>query len=529
MTRKATLTPSFRQITFRSGVIFGARFGPDGQTIVYSARWEGSGNRVYLANTVSPESRALDFSSVRLAGVSGSGELALLSADPKSVNATLSRVPLNGGAPLMVAKDVAGADWSPDGKTLAVFRIEGRESVVEYPLGRVLYRTAGAISDLRIAPNGNSLAFMDHPVRGDDGGLVKVVDTNGVAKDLTSNWASEGGLAWSPSGKEIWFTAGQMGIRHILYAVTLNGKLRQIATVPGTLTLYDISKTGRVLIDIDQSRLRLAASTGAESKERDLSWFDWTHAQDISTDGKYLLFDETGDGGGPNHSVYLRNTESDSTVRLGDGQAVALSPDVRWALALDLKKSTYLSLLPIGPETPRTLAGHGLKYNWARYFPDGKHLLVAGNFPGKPLRLYVQAIEGGDPMPLNPDVYLSAAVISPDGKQIAGYSAEHKTVILPATGGEPRALPIPHPTIPLQWSADGKTLFVRQLDSQPSMIRVFRVDVATSQSKLWKEFAPSDRAGLSGYHDFVLSSDERSYAYSYFKFLSELFVFDGWS
>ncbi len=248
----------------------------------------------------------------------------------------------------------------------------------------------------------------------------------------------------------------------------------------------------------------------------------------MSADGKLLLFDETGDGGGPNHSVYLRNLQSGSTVRLGDGQAVALSPDLKWALALDSKKPTYLSLLPIGPESPRTLSGHGLKYNWARYFPDGQRLLVAGSFPGKPLRLFVQPLNGGEPVPLNPDMFLGAALVSPDGKQIVGVGPDRRIVILPANGGESRELSIPFPSVPLQWSDDGQALFVRQSAFGPS-IKIFRYDLTTSQCRLLKELAPPDRVGLSAMFHVVMGSDGQSYAYSYMRVLSELFVVDGWS
>jgi hypothetical protein len=37
-----TLPPSYQQITFGSGTIRAARFAPDGQTIVYSASWDGA-------------------------------------------------------------------------------------------------------------------------------------------------------------------------------------------------------------------------------------------------------------------------------------------------------------------------------------------------------------------------------------------------------------------------------------------------------------------------------------------------------
>ncbi len=520
--------PTFQQVTFRSGSLASARFGPDGETILYSANWDAGGNRLYLATTVSPESRALDFKYARLASVSSSAELALLTTDYVSKNSMLSRVPLNGGSPLTVATDIAGADWSIDGKSLAIFRIGRRESVIEYPIGKVLYQTAGGISDLRISPRGDEIAFLEHPLRGDDGGVVKLLDSRGAARELSAGWASVGGLAWPPSGREIWFTAGQTGIRRAIYAVTVNGALRRIASVPGTLTLFDISKKGRVLLGIDRSRLMMAGVFGDKPLERDLSWFDWSHAADLSADGKFLLFDETGDGGGSNHSVYLRNLQTDGTVRLGDGQAVALSPDLKWALALNSKKPNELSLLPIGPEAPRTLSGHALKYEWARYFPDGQRLLVAGSFPGKPLRLFIQAMNGGDPVPLNPDIFLSRAIVSPDGKQIAGLGPDRKNVILTVAGGESHVLDIPFSAAPIQWSGDGKTLFVRQLDYGPG-IRIFRYDLSNSQYKLLKELSPSDRVGLSLMFEVVMGRNEQSYAYSYMRVLSELFVVDGWS
>jgi eukaryotic-like serine/threonine-protein kinase len=534
--------PSFRQITFRRGLLNSARFGPDGQTILYSAAWDGTHRQLFLANTFSPESKALGFKAACLASVSLSSELALLTRDPATdfQGQTLSRVPLNGGAPLTVATGIAGADWAPDGQRLAAFHIDERESVVEYPLGKVLYRTASWISDLRVSPDGDSIAFLEHPLRADDAGLVMLVDSRGVAKELAGNWASVAGLAWSPSGKEVWFAAGETGVRRAIYRVALDGKLEHVASLPGTLTLYDISKTGSVLLGIDRSRTVLAASTangmsvnGAiATAERDLSWFDWSRVQDLSSDGKLLLFDETGDGGGAAHSVYLRHisgdSEADSAVRLGDGQALGWSPDLKWVLALNAKKPMDLSLLPIGPETPRKLSGHGLKYNWARYFPDGRHLLVAGNFPGKPLRLFVQPVNGGEPVPLNPDVYLNWATISPDGKQIAGVGQDEKTMVFPASGGPLSPLAIPFSAVPLRWSADGKSLFISPTNNRQSM-KIFRFDFATSQCRLWKEVVPADHVGLAGILGVSISSDEQTLAYSYMKVLSELFVVTGWA
>lgn len=529
ITRRPPSQVSFRQVTFRQGNVGSARFTPDGQTILYSANWEAQGRKLYLANTVSPESRLLDYQGVWLAGVSPSSELALISLESTSAHkgGTLSRVPLNGGAPLTVATNVFGAEWAPDGKSLAVYRKEPRESVIEYPIGKAIYRTAGTISDLRLSPNGDSFAFVEHAVRGDDCGLVRWIGLNGVTKDLTGWWASAEGLAWAPSGREVWFTASQSGVRRTLYAVTLNGALRQIAVIPGMLMLYDISRTGRALLGLDRERMMVEASLAGQGKESDATWFDWSHATDLSPDGKLMLFDETGEGGGINHGVFLRDAAKDSVVRLGDGEALALSPDQKWAVAFSSKKPTSLNFLPIAPETPRTLSGNGLSYRRVRYFPDGQRLLVSGNYPGKPLRLFVQPISGGQPVPLNPDVYLDDAVISADGKQIAGLDENQKAAIVPASGGKRLELPIPFPAMPVQWSQDGKSLFVKQIECCPP-VKIFRFDLGTSQLRPWKQLAPADPVGLSYIMDVVMASDERSYAYSYLRSLSELFVVDGW-
>ena len=128
---------------------------------------------------------------------------------------TLARAPLAGGAPRPVLEDVEWADWSPDGNSLAVVRnVDGRDRL-EYPIGKVLYETSGGwISYPRVSPKGDYVAFMDHPNQGDDGGSIAVVDASGKKKKLTREWYGTQGLAWSPDGQEVWFTASELGLDH---------------------------------------------------------------------------------------------------------------------------------------------------------------------------------------------------------------------------------------------------------------------------------------------------------------------------
>ena len=221
---------------------------------------------------------------------------------------------MNGGSPLAVARRVACADWSPDGKNIAAVRLEGNAARIEFPIGKSLYRTGSLLGCLRVSPDGSLIAFTEHPVQGDDGGDLKILDMNGNVRTLSAGWATLGGVAWPPSGKEVWFTAARTGGTRSLWAVSLTGKLRLVSTVPGSLRLEDISRDGRVLVARQDWHLEMAGRVGNDSNDRDLTWFDWTGAADLSADGNLVLFDESGDGGGANWTVYLHRVSDGSTL-----------------------------------------------------------------------------------------------------------------------------------------------------------------------------------------------------------------------
>ena len=398
--RPSDTSAQFRQVTFRRGQIWGARFAPDGRSILYTANWDNGPRRLFLTNPVSPESRALGFDDLRLVSVSPTGELALLSFDGTMpiTGGALSRVRMNGGDPSPVERDVMSADWAPDGRLAIVHAVDGANQL-EFPMGTVLYKTAGSISGVRISPAGDRIAFIDHPVRHDSRGLVKLLDANRTVRSLSDEWANVGGIAWHASRDEIWFTASRDGAPKSLWAVTPSGKLRPVTQTAGTMTLRDIAPDGSALVSRDTERLEMAVVTRSDGTQRDLSWLDWSRVADVSADGRLVLFDESGLAGGPDYSVYLHRMDEDSTVRLGDGLGMGLSPDGKSVLTLSPHDRTHLHVLPLGDGKPDELPPTGLEYQWARYFPDGKRLLALASVPGKPLRLYVQSLDG-KPMPI---------------------------------------------------------------------------------------------------------------------------------
>jgi eukaryotic-like serine/threonine-protein kinase len=251
-------TPSYRRVTFRAGTVLSARFAPDGQTIVYAAAWEGRPLELFSSRLDSPETRPLDLARATIFSVSAAGEMALGLGYRFPVGGMLARMPIAGGAPREVLDDVFEADWGPDGKDLAVIR-GGRLARIEYPIGKPIYESSGYATHVRVSPGGDAVAFIDHPVIGDTGGAVLLVDRAGRKRTLSDGWAEAWGLAWKPDGSEVWFTSAKIGTAHEIEAASLDGKTRLVARVPGELRLHDIARDGRVLFAHGDDRVGAAA------------------------------------------------------------------------------------------------------------------------------------------------------------------------------------------------------------------------------------------------------------------------------
>jgi len=527
--------PSFRQLTFRKGLVLSARFAPDGRTVVYGAGWEGEPFRLFSMRTESPESRPLELPPGDVLAVSSTGELAV-SLDRRyvygfSTRGTLARVPLVGGAPRKILTDVEDADFSPDGKELAVSRVVDGRHRLEYPIEKVLYEPEGWVSNVRVSRDGERVAFIDHPIAGDDRGAICVVDRAGKKTVLADGWASTIGLAWSPDGDEVWFTATEMGQNDALWAVDLSGRKRLLARSPGRLALQDVGPTGELLVTEGRVRLGMGWGTADGKTARDLSWLDATVVSDISRDGRSVVFSEQGSGGGVGtYSVYMRESAGTPAVRLGEGTAGPLSPDGKWAVAIVPSTPPSLTLLPTGPGQSRTLdRGPIVSYQAAAFFPDGQRLLLAANEEGKPVRLYVQSVESGAPKAVSGAGLRFAPpsdVVSPDGRVAAVMDGEERAILFPLDGSEPRPAPGLEPgDVPMRWSADGRSLFVFRYDEVPAHFR--KVDLATGKRELLATIAPADPAGIESFVAAQVTPDGGALVYSFFQYRNDLHLVAG--
>ena len=524
--------PTFRELSFRRGALVAARFAPDPRSAVYSAAWEGDPEAVFISSSNSTESRDLGLPATEVLAVSPAGQMAVLrhfsvSANHFTHRGTLAQVSIGADAPRDLLDSVESADWTPDGNQLAVVHVVNGQSRVEYPIGKVLYETSGWISHLRFSPKGDRLSFIDHNLLGDDGGTISVVTLAGKKSELTERWASVFGAAWSPSGDEIWFTATATGFSRSLRGVTLSGKVRELLSAPGTLTLHDVGADGRALISRDALRAGVIGLAPGENKERDLGWQDWTVPIDLSEDGKLMLFIEAGEAGGGEYAVFTRDTNGNSAVRLGQGSANAFSPDGKWALVLRQSMSPPdFVLLPTGVGLQRPVStGNVVPSIGGQFFADSTRLLFQGHEPGHPSRVYVANLDGGHPHAITPEGFglgPNPRSISPDGKQVAAITGDG-IALVSADGGDPQLLRGSQPgEAPLRWTKDGKALLVGRRGE--TSCAVSKLDIETGVRTPWKTVAPPDVAGVAGVSCPRVAADEEHYVFGYTRNLSDLFL-----
>jgi Tol biopolymer transport system component len=533
---RAVPPPAFRQLTFRHGAINGARLAPDGETVVYRATWTGAQPELFIVRPESLQSGSLGLLNAGIYSVSTRGDLAVALGCRLNWGkclGTLAAVPMTGGSPREMVKDVLDADWSPDGLRMAVVLFAGDSYRLHYPIDKVLYEAPGWITDVRVSPKADRVAFLDHDRLGDTGGSVTVVDLDGQKTRLSADWKSLHGLAWSGSGEEIWFAGSRSGTSSTaLHAVTLSGRERTVLSSPGTLKLNDISRDGRhVLLTRGATRGGIIG-LGSDGKERDLSWLDFSTVADLSADGTTLLFYEWGEGVGSMPTVFLRRTDGRDPVPLGSGRPLALSPDARWVVAVQDTTPQQLVLLPAGTgELTVMPRGAIVEYfDWAAWSIDGRRVFFAGRESGNVRRTYVQDADGGDPRAVTPDGFVGM-LMSPGAQNIVAvdrYGEYYVCGIGASTTPRPLA-GYQDGDVPLQWSGDGRFLYVREAGNLA--LRIYRLDVTTGARQLWKALVPPDPAVLidigSDPGQVRITPDGKSYAYTYWTFEGELYLAEG--
>jgi serine/threonine protein kinase len=517
--------PRIQQVTFRKVNIWTARFAPDGQTIVYTEFRHGK-PELFSTRVGSRESRSLGISPAHILSISSSGNMAF-SLGPSTGAGTLAEAPLAGGAPREILDNVRGADWAPDGKSLAVAHVVEGRTRFEFPIGKVLHEVSDTHGSARprVSPKGDLLAI-------NDGGSLTVLGPAGEKRILAKD-ANE--YDWSPAGDELWFSRIAEGATRI-FGVTLAGRERSLASLPGDFSLYDVSRDGRVLVERGTERWDVLGRFSGSERERNLNWLDATVPCDLSADGRTLLFSEK-EPGWRNADVYIRKTDGSPAVRLGKGFCKALSPDGKWAISLPSAPSPQLVLLPTGAAEaagqPIPLRNDGLEpflisESQANWLPDGKRIVFTGRAPGQRLRLYVQDVPDGKPRPISPEgvrLLGKANAVSPDGRSVLAVSAGSHFVCS-LDGGEPRPIRgLTEEDWPIRWAADGRSIYVLRVAQ--AHVRISLLDLATGRMRPWKEIELPDSEAIHYLWNILLTPDGQSYVHSYSRWLADLFVIEG--
>jgi Tol biopolymer transport system component len=525
----------YQQITFRTGSMGNARFTPDG-SIVYSASWDGGEDQLYLARIDDPGARELGLKNAELLSISKGGELAIrLNTEHLPGYArkgTLARVPLSGGTPREVLENVQDADWAADGASMAVVRFipENSHWRLEYPIGKVLFDSINWISHPKISPDGKWVAFADHEnTGGDDEGSVAVIAADGkdnnVDKKLSSGWISLQGIFWSQAGDEIWFTSSVGGSAENPHAVTFSGKVRTITNVPGGVWLEDL-RNGTALMVRHQERIGIRGMAPGGKEERELGWFGWSILRGISRDGHKIVFEEEGNGGGPNYTVFLRDTDGSPPSRIGEGEPKAISPDGRWVVT-EPAKGGPLSLVPTGAGEVRQLTHDSISYGGVSWLPDGKQLLASGIEAGHSARDYLIDVSSGDAKAVTPEG-VAGARLSPDGRSTGVRGPDGKLGIWPLDGSGLRPIPgLDSSYYVTGWSPDGGSVYVASSRADQTIAKLYRVNPATGKMEPWKSFGADAGAGVTEVGPPTFSSDGSAYAYIYVRILSEAYVVTG--
>jgi Tol biopolymer transport system component len=523
---------AFEYRTWDPQWISNARFAGDGQTIVYSGASSGNQTSLFIVRPGQSIAQPLGPPRTHLLAVSKNGELAVLTnatfLNHRLFTGTLARMPMDGGArPLM--DNVREADWSPDGTSLAVVHDVGAKDRIEYPPGKVLYEAGGYLSDPRVAPDGRRIAFVEHPSRYDDRGWLKVVDLSGHVATLAGEFWGVEGMAWTHSGKTILFSAVTMDAPGLKpHAINADGTPHQRSAFPSidSAITMDAAPDGRILYAAGDSRISIRVLTPGDSAERELPWLDVPIAADLSRDGRWLLFSDEGVSAGLNYAVGYRNTDGSPAVRLGEGSALGLSPDGKWAIGrIPSPPPARFVLYPTGAGQPVRLDVKPITtVKRVAWFPDGR-LLICGAEATGIQRCYRASLGGSAATAVTPDGTTDGWP-APDGRTLLLQTDKGVWQLADVESGATRVVPGDHvnDTV-LGWTQDSRVVFVVESSTIPA--RTARVDLSTGARTFVRELTPSDRTAVMAIYPGRVVDDGRAYVYTYWRQAQRAIVVKG--
>jgi len=519
---------SFEPTSFGQKYIGTARFLGDGHSIAFDA-WIGDRPAgVFVGRLGKPESTPVVPGGL-LVAVSRSDELLILRSVQHVafpvLEGTLARVPaFTGSAPRDLAEHVTAADWSPDGKGFALVRNEGGRQVLEVQ-GTKLYETSRGLGEIRFAPDGQRIAFIDHVEPEDDRGRVAVVDLDGTVRRLTSEYGTLRRLAWSVDGREIYFSGGNVSVRGV-HAVTLDGV---VLGGSDSLDVTDVTRDGRLLVLREFIRVYYHAHVAGIAEVRELTLSPMDFISEVSPDGRLVSLDSEYWNPSGEYEAAVKPIDGGPPTLLGDGQQPKFAPDGKSVVVASMVDTSRLRILPLGPGPARSLPAGRITERWGQEYAGPDRVVFVGIEPGARSRIYVQDVAGGDPRPVSPEGFVMfqrvSSNVSPDGRTIVARDPAGRFVLLSTENREPTPIPGLGPDDrPIQWTDDGKAVYVYTPCGAGRCVD--RVDVTTGHRERWREI---ETRGVGG-HPWkwngipVMSRDGKTWISRFVVSQAELFV-----
>ncbi len=405
---------------------------------------------------------------------------------------------------------VGPADWSPDGKWLAVglrrnngMGQVGLISVQDGSLRVLKSLDRALVPSLSFSPDGNYLAF-DFPVGNTTQHDISILAVDGSHENPVVVYASNDRLiGWSPDGQRLLFSSDRAGAPGLWSLMIRDGKPqgepelmkegidlseRMGITVSGSIYAAvwhrRRSNTRVASIDIATGRFLSPPVDGVQE------FVGTNESPDWSPDGKYLTYISRRRGG---IFIGIRSLETGQTrdlrPQLENFTAPRWSPDgtafLAWGRDLKRRDGIYridaqtgeVSLVVAAPSQP----GEGI--SWPQWSPDGKGIYYRRNFPGgKEVAFVDRDLASGKEQEVIRRPFLGAVNFSPDGRYIATGSVDPASnsrtqLLIPARGGEPRELMrMPAEVAPAElldftkglrmdvigWARDSRSVFLRK-------------------------------------------------------------------
>ena len=368
----------------------------------------------------------------------------------------LYRVSLLGGDPRKLIDNVAGADWSPDGRELAFTRwvsgdrsgsVVGIASADGSGVREIAFVSGRALIMPRWSPDRRTIAAVNGLASVAAGIGMDLVDVGGSGSRLLASPGlrlKQSSVLWSADSRSIIYSEAESvaawlagSSARILVQDVSTGAARPIFWVPNHSNSIDALGPGRLVLDTRSSRenlQELSLEGGAGGRR----WLTRGNSPDrqptYSPDGQWVAFSSNRGG---NLDLWAVNRTDGTVRRLTDDPAddwdVSYSPDGHRLLWGSNRSGSY----EVWAANPDGSGAQQLSHDGAfaqnpQQTPDGKWVVYHSTNPAHP-GLWRMRPDGTEPTRIV-EAVIQLPEVSPDGQHVLfvdGLAAKIRVVRLP--------------------------------------------------------------------------------------------------